>query len=37
MSAFTNKVAVITAVVHPGDDLPEGTLVDPVRQRPVAQ
>ena len=26
-----------TVVVHPGDDLPEGTLVDPVRQQPVAQ
>jgi RND family efflux transporter MFP subunit len=26
-----------TAVVHPGDDLPEGTVVDPVHQQPVAR
>jgi RND family efflux transporter MFP subunit len=26
-----------TVVVHPGDDLPEGAVVDPVRQQPLAQ
>jgi hypothetical protein len=26
-----------TVVVHPGDDLPEGTVVDPVHQQPVAR
>jgi multidrug efflux pump subunit AcrA (membrane-fusion protein) len=26
-----------TVIVHPGDDLPEGTVVDPVRQQPAAR
>jgi len=37
VEVFSGLTAGDTIVVHPGDDFPEGTIVDPVHQTPVAR